>query len=121
MIIAHELKHLDVRRDAPWSVAHFADGSVCGLPTAALPDCVEPGAVVLLVLYREQLVAASIDGQWVVDMDANEQLLEPQPQAKPVDAPQPTEPGELQQLWRVVRQAARSTVRARLQRWAADL
>jgi len=130
MIIAHELQHLDRRPDARWSVAHFEDGTVCGLPTEALPVDVRVGAEVVLVLRRDELVAVMIDGLWVVDMDRHpwvddERIVAPQaePAPKPehAAAPDVTASDDLGQLWRTVRQAARSTVRARLQRWAAGL
>jgi hypothetical protein len=129
MIIAHELKFLDRRPDARWSVAHFEDGSVCGLPTEALPDDVRVGAEVVLVLRRDELVAVMLDGQWVVDMDRHpwvddERIVAPQLEPAPEPAPAPggvTGSDDLGQLWSTVRQAARSTVRARLQRWAAGL
>jgi len=128
MIIAHELKFLDRRPDARWSVAHFEDGSVCGLPTEALPDDVRVGAEVVLVLRRDELVAVMVDGQWVVDMDRHpwvddERMVAPQLEQalEPEAAPDVTATDDLGQLWRTVRQAAWSTVRARLQRWAAGL
>lgn len=127
MIIAHELKHLDRRPDARWSVAHFEDGSVCGLPTEALPVDVRVGAEVVLVLRRDELVAVMVDGQWVVDMDRypwvdDERIVSPQPEPELAPAPGGvTASDDLGQLWATVRQAARSTVRARLQRWAAAL